>query len=59
VYTDEIELEALSQALERAALSRNAQASPHWTTLESAEPPSLPRASRLLPSRSQTRHQVA
>jgi site-specific recombinase XerC len=35
IYTDEIELEALSRALVRAALSRNAQASPEWTTLES------------------------
>ena len=35
VYTDEIELEALSQALERATLSRDAQASPDWTTLGS------------------------
>jgi hypothetical protein len=34
VYTDEIELEALSLALERATLSRSAQASPDWTTLE-------------------------
>jgi hypothetical protein len=33
-YTDEVELEELAEALERAALSRNAQASPDQATLE-------------------------
>jgi len=35
IYTDEIELDELSQALTRASLSRSSQASPDWTTLES------------------------
>jgi integrase/recombinase XerD len=35
LYTDEIEVDALAQALARALLSRNAQASPDLATLES------------------------
>jgi hypothetical protein len=34
-YTDEVELDELAAALERAAAARNAQASPDPTTLES------------------------
>jgi site-specific recombinase XerD len=34
VYTDEIELDELARALADAYLSRNAQASPEWTTLD-------------------------
>src|SRR4029079_17216585 len=33
-YTDEVELDELAEALERAAASREAQASPDLTTLE-------------------------
>jgi len=35
LYTDEIELDELAEALARALLSRNAQASPDLATLES------------------------
>jgi integrase/recombinase XerC len=34
LYTDEIELDELAQALEAAYEARNAQASPDWTTLD-------------------------
>src|SRR5438105_4005929 len=34
LYTDEIELDELKDALAAAYLRRNAQASPWWTTLE-------------------------
>jgi len=33
-YTDEVELDELAEALDRAAAARHAQASPEWTTLE-------------------------
>jgi integrase len=35
-YTDDVELDELAEALDRAAASRHAQASPDLTTLESA-----------------------
>ncbi len=36
MYTDEIELDALAEALQRAWLGRSAQASPEWATLDPA-----------------------
>jgi hypothetical protein len=36
LYTDEIELDELAQALEDAYQARNAQASPDWATLDAA-----------------------
>jgi hypothetical protein len=36
LYTDEIELDDLTQALADAYLSRNAQVSPDWTTLDAS-----------------------
>jgi site-specific recombinase XerD len=36
LYTDEIELDELKEALDAAYLRRNAQASPDWTTLDPA-----------------------
>jgi hypothetical protein len=44
LYTDEIKLDELAQALEGAYEARKAQASPDWTTLDPCNPqvPSKP-----------------